>query len=91
VVEAVAFGKEAARSIDLYLRGEGMDALWRPDWKGTEYLPQELHPADRTSMPRLSLAERRRTFKEIDLGFSEEQARCEAERCFRVCGIPKTF
>ena len=40
-------------------------------------------------MPRISLKERKRSFKEIDLGFSEEKAKLEAERCLRICGIQR--
>ncbi len=86
VVEAVAFGKEAARSIDRFLKGEDAEAGQRRDWKGIAFISEKVEFRERESMPRLSLAERRRTFKEIDLGFSEEQARCEAERCLRTCG-----
>ena len=40
-------------------------------------------------MPRLSLLERKNTFEEVDLGFKVQQARCEAERCFKICGIQR--
>ncbi|MBW1801263.1 MAG: FAD-dependent oxidoreductase [Deltaproteobacteria bacterium] len=90
VVEAVAAGKEAAISIDRYLRGEGPDARRGRDWKGIEYVPEGVEKQERQVMQRLSLFERKRTFEEIDLGFSEEEARCEARRCFRICGMQRT-
>ena len=51
-----------------------------------EFEPQNVKLADRQQMQRLSIAERRNSFKEIDSGFSEQQAILEAERCFRICG-----
>jgi NADPH-dependent glutamate synthase beta subunit-like oxidoreductase len=89
VVEAVAFGKEAALSIDRYLKGEDLDRGGR-DWKGIEYVPEDTESRERTVLPRLSLSERKGNFKEIDLGFGEEQARGEAERCLRICGIQRS-
>jgi NADPH-dependent glutamate synthase beta subunit-like oxidoreductase len=89
VVEAVAFGKEAAKSIDRYLRGEELHAGRAQRWKGIEYRPEVTEKGERQTMPRLSLFERKRTFDEVDQGFSERQARCEAERCFRICGIQR--
>jgi NADPH-dependent glutamate synthase beta subunit-like oxidoreductase len=88
VVEAVAVGKEAAKSIDRYLSGKDIEASPRPDWKGLPFSPEDPELREMVSMPRLAIAERKRTFKEIDLGFSEEQARQEAARCLRICGIP---
>ncbi len=87
VVEAVAFGKKAALSIDAFLQGENCRVSREWDWKGMEFTPQDIERRERESMNRLSIAERKRTFKEIDLGFSEVQAVSEAERCFRICGI----
>jgi NADPH-dependent glutamate synthase beta subunit-like oxidoreductase len=89
VVEAVAFGKKAAISIDRYLRGQDIGAGSGKDWKGMEFEPDQTERATREPMSRLPLAERDRTFKEVDLGFDEKQARREAERCLRLCGIQK--
>ncbi|MBW1767509.1 MAG: FAD-dependent oxidoreductase [Deltaproteobacteria bacterium] len=90
VVEAVAFGKEAAISIDKYLRKEDLEASRGRDWKGLEYIPEGAEIKERKPIPRLSLSERKSTFKEIDLGFSKEEARCEAERCLKICGVQRT-
>ena len=89
VVEAVAAGKEAAISIDKYLKGEDIEESRGHDWKGIEYSPEESEIEERQSIPRLSLTERRKTFNEVDQGFSENQARCEAERCFKICGMQR--
>jgi heterodisulfide reductase subunit A-like polyferredoxin len=86
VVEAVASGKEAAESIHRYLNGvdlkEGRAQDWsyeKPDITGEARSP-------RTAMRKISLKERHGNFKEIALGFSEEEARAEASRCLK-CGI----
>jgi heterodisulfide reductase subunit A-like polyferredoxin len=86
VVEAVACGKDAAESIDRYLNGrdlkEGREQDWpyeKPDTEGEPHL-------DRTPMRRISVEEREGNFKEIALGFTEQEARAEAQRCLK-CGI----
>ena len=89
VVEAVAFGKAAARSIDRYLSGKDACAGEGARWKGIPYSAQGVERKEREIMPRLSLPERKSTFEEVDLGFQVQQARCEADRCFRVCGMQR--
>ena len=89
VVEAVGFGKNVASAIDLHLRGEDMSAARKGDWQGMEFSPEDAPLKERVAMPRISLSERQRSFKEIDLGFSEEQAKTEAERCLMLCGMQK--
>ena len=66
-----------------------MGAARKGDWQGTEYRPEDVQSKERVAMPRISLSERQRSFKEIDLGFSEEQAKTEAERCLMLCGMQK--
>ncbi len=89
VIEAIAAGKRAAESIARYLRGEDVvagRALWPPDISGIEYYtPPIVEPEARAPMPKLSLAERV-GFAETNLGFSEEEAVAEAERCIS-CGV----
>lgn len=89
VVEAVASGKEAAISIDHYLKGEDIKVGCHREWKGCEFRPENVELKERESIPRLSLDERETTFKEINQGFNEKEARSEADRCFRICGIQK--
>lgn len=89
VVEAVASGKKAARSIDRYLKKQDLRAGRDDEWKAIQFKPQAAERAAREPMPRLGLAERGVTFKEVELGFSEEEARREAGRCLRICGIQK--
>jgi heterodisulfide reductase subunit A len=82
-VEAVGAGHEAAISIEKYLLGEEMTEK-RPakpsgsDWKP---IPKKVELVTRAKMPALPVGERIGNYKEIELGFSEEQARKEAARC----------
>jgi NADPH-dependent glutamate synthase beta subunit-like oxidoreductase len=89
VVEAVAFGKIAAISIDRYLQGKDIIKERKRDWKGINFAFEGLEFEERERMPELSLPERKRTFKEIKLGYREDQAKKEADRCLRVCGLQK--
>ena len=86
IVEAVESGKEAAESIHRYLNGvdlkEGREKDWAYEKPSTE---GEAHK-HRANMKMLPINERKGNFKEIALGFSEETARQEAERCLN-CGI----
>ena len=86
VVEAVACGKEAAESINRFLNGidlrEGRETDWsyeKPDTVGETHAP-------RTPMRRISVEEREGNFKEVALGFEEDEVKTEAQRCLR-CGI----
>jgi hypothetical protein len=45
-------------------------------------------PQFRPETPRLPLEDRKRSFKEIELSFSEDKARQEARRCLR-CDLEK--
>ena len=86
VVRAVANGREAALSIDRYLRGEDLlhNRPPRPTGKNWNALPRSAETAQRAEMPRLD-ASQRAGFDEVELGFSEEDARNEADRCI-ACG-----
>ena len=89
VVEAVAFGKQAAISIDRYLKGQDIRSGRGKDWKGMEFEPDHAEHLARQPISRLPLAQRSRAFNEVDLGFNEEQATNEALRCLRLCGMQK--
>jgi len=86
VVEAVGCGKEAAESIHRYINGLDMREGREKDWSYVKPEIDKEPEIPRTQMPRLSLEERKGNFKEIYLGFDEQQARQEAERCLK-CGI----
>jgi heterodisulfide reductase subunit A-like polyferredoxin len=86
VVDAVACGKEAAESINRYLNGmdlhEGREQDWsykKPDVEGEAKKP-------RVPMKKRPPSDREGNFAEVALGFSEEDAAKEAERCLK-CGI----
>ncbi len=87
VVEAVAGGKKACESIhrflnNLDLKSDGEkddDSYEKPDVSGEPHIKREV-------MQTLSLEERDGNFKEIALGFSEEETLLEVERCVK-CGI----
>jgi NADPH-dependent glutamate synthase beta subunit-like oxidoreductase/NAD-dependent dihydropyrimidine dehydrogenase PreA subunit len=89
VIDAIGAGQCAAESILRYLRGEDL-ALGRvtegPDLSAIEYyMPEQPVQRRRAQMSRLPLAERS-GFAEVDLGFAQEQAVAEAERCLS-CGV----
>jgi heterodisulfide reductase subunit A len=88
VVQAVAMGKEAAISIDRYLRGEDLleDRPERPKGENWAPIPENIQKAERVKMPELEPAERVENFVEVETGFSEEQAKAEAARCLS-CGV----
>ncbi len=94
VVEAIATGREAAESIDRYLRGEEFEKRAKAARKAkeeTKPVPLEEVPlkkierGERVEMPELPAEERARSFEEVELGLSEEAAIQEAKRCLE-CG-----
>ncbi len=86
VVQAVANGYEAAISIDRYLRGEDLleDRPQRPTGEQWNPIPEDVKKAPRAEMPESPEGERN-DFSEVELGFTELQARREASRCID-CG-----
>jgi NADH-quinone oxidoreductase subunit F len=92
VIDAVAAGRRAAIAIDKYLRGDTSRVeiydLRRKNGNGHGELPGEDGEEDwetrpRVEMAKLNVEERKCTFWEIELGFSEELAKVEAKRCLR--------
>jgi formate dehydrogenase major subunit len=96
-VEAIAAGKKAARSIDLYLNGKQvvppvkeyncskgkLEEIDVSDYDNTERIPRNL-------MPALDTTERNHNFKEVELGFNNDMALNEASRCL-ACGCQDVF
>ena len=90
-IAAVAAGREAAISMDRYLRGQDLKedrefpqrydehGDWNPIAKNTPKAP-------RATMPHLPVADWTKGFTEIALGFNPEQAQAEAARCVN-CGV----
>jgi NADPH-dependent glutamate synthase beta subunit-like oxidoreductase len=92
VVEAIAAGKQAAVEMDHYLLGlAGPAPVLRP--QKHRRVPFLTIPADekianhRIPIPMLDLDLRQTTFTPVELGYTEAQARQEAQRCLRcdVC------
>ncbi len=86
VIEAIASGKRAAESIHRYLRGEDLSkGRDQPVRKVEEVSKEGVEHQPRQVMPKLPVHQRTGNFREVDLGFTEEMAVREAERCLS-CG-----
>ena len=94
VTDAIAQGKRAARAIHRYLNGEEMGEPFQWELKTRDLPPIEeevLPPTEpyespRADIPRLSPADRIRSFDEVQIGFDERTAIEQAKRCLN-CGI----
>ncbi|MDY6842820.1 MAG: NAD(P)-binding protein [Thermodesulfobacteriota bacterium] len=86
VIEAIAAGKEVAISIDRYLRGEDINRDRSRTFTKVNVHTDEVEKVPRRKMPTLSPQERIVNYKEVQTGFSEEEAINEAKRCL-ACGI----
>jgi heterodisulfide reductase subunit A-like polyferredoxin len=89
IAEAIGTGKQAAISIDRYIKGWdlrigrlGQDKEWKVI---TEPQKKIYDSASRAQMPALSIQERINSFDEIQSGFSADMALQEANRCL-MCG-----
>jgi NADPH-dependent glutamate synthase beta subunit-like oxidoreductase len=86
VVEAIGSGKEAAISVDRYIRGLSLRADREKRLTAiTEPQKEKYDPSPRAQMSRLEPQERVKSFAEVRLGFTEEVAMQEAKRCIS-CG-----
>lgn len=86
VIEAIADGKQAAISIDRYIRGLDLRQDRDKEWIAvTEPQKEKYDPAKRAQMPRLEPKVRLKSFDEVQQGFTEEMAVQEAQRCIS-CG-----
>ncbi|MFC1948584.1 NADH-quinone oxidoreductase subunit NuoF [Chloroflexota bacterium] len=89
VIEAIAAGRRGAIAIDKYFKGDTSPVhMYDTRADVTEEQPGEEDEEIWEERPRLPVAtlpvrSRKRSFKEIELGFTEEQAREEARRCLR--------
>lgn len=85
VVEALADGRKAAVSIDRFLRGVDLYQYREDDGVYGRPLEMEIPPwtqeLHRTPIPILSVGQRKNSFKEVELDFSEDDAIREAKRC----------
>ena len=92
IISAVADGKKAAENIDRFLRGPD----WKPVPKYVQITLLDNHEMtahydeySRLAVPVIPL-ERRTGIAEVEVGFTEEQARREASRCLQ-CWINTIF
>src|SRR5215469_12750096 len=92
IINAVADGKKAAIEIDKFLRGPE----WRPKDKYVQITVLDHHQMaahydeySRLTVPSLSL-DRRTGVAEVEIGYTEAQARREASRCLQ-CWINTIF
>jgi NADPH-dependent glutamate synthase beta subunit-like oxidoreductase len=93
VIEAIAAGRRGAIAIDKYLQGDTSrvemydlkPSVIEEEISGEE---ESWEPQFRPETPFLPLEQRKGSFKEIELSFSEEKARQEAKRCLR-CDLEK--
>jgi NADH-quinone oxidoreductase subunit F len=89
VIEAIAAGRRGAVAIDKYLRGEAgrVELIEEREEVPPEVLEAELEEVakekPRVQVPLLPPEVRVKGFAEIELGFSEEKAQEEANRCLR--------
>ena len=90
VIEAIAAGKEAAESIDHYIRGVDLqeNRKKKADRVKDEdiEIPEDMRTEKRTAMPILDLEKAKNSYEEVAQGFSEEQAKKESNRCLNCAG-----
>jgi formate dehydrogenase beta subunit len=93
LIEAVANGKRAALSIDDYLRGVKTDLVVNlriEELPTRSYRrPEDYEKCERETPPTISL-DRRTGISEVETGYTEEQARQQAERCL-YCHIQTVY
>jgi NADH-quinone oxidoreductase subunit F len=90
VVHAIADGHRAAAAMDRTIREKNGEPVYRPSPEDYIDIPmtvaEEIRETPRVRMPESDVSQRFRTFKEIELGLSQQDARAEADRCLR-CDI----
>ncbi|MFH1243237.1 MAG: FAD-dependent oxidoreductase [Pseudomonadota bacterium] len=88
VVEAMASGRAAARSVHRHLSGEELitKRTSRPEEKDFIEIPPDIPSLARPTMPERQPGARKDNFSEVALGLSETQVLSEAERCLQ-CGV----
>ena len=88
-IEAIGMGKKAAAEIEAYLSGEanveGSAGVSEFEIARRPMSDTELLPKPRIPVPRLPIEKRLSCFAEVELGYSQEQAMSEAQRCL-MCG-----
>lgn len=92
VVDAIGSGRRAARSIDLFLKGETVAPV--ENSLQNKRIPESIFPevdgikkSSRAKMPEFPMETRLDSFVEVDLVLPEENAAQEAQRCLNCCRI----
>ncbi|MCP3875293.1 MAG: FAD-dependent oxidoreductase, partial [Desulfobacteraceae bacterium] len=92
VVSAIGGGRRAARSIDLFLKGEPVEPV--PDSLQQKRIHESIftkvdgiQKKPRAKMPEIPVDERLDSMIEVDLVLPEDAATKEAERCLNCCRI----
>jgi len=88
VIDAMAAGKKAAQMIGRWLRGEELDQPGQARLPSVYVEPLSLDEdgaaeAERVEPPEIPAASRRKSFSEVELSLSVEEATREAKRCLR--------
>jgi NADH-quinone oxidoreductase subunit F len=88
VTGAMAHGKLAAQMIHKYVRGEELAAKYEVTRaaarvEAVELSDEEIKGLKKPEMPSIPVEQRTKSFKEVELGFSEAEAIREAKRCLR--------
>jgi len=89
IIDAIADGQKAASHIHRYLQGDVLRVRPSPIVEASKIkvdIPPGTEKKERLPMPLLSASERVSNFKEVSLGFDEEAAIKEAERCLNCAG-----
>jgi homotetrameric NADPH-dependent glutamate synthase len=91
VIEAMAAGRRASNSINRYLNAEDLVKDREGEFMTTTHAPldfdlDKVEKKARQKMPTIPMERRISSFDEVELGFSEEEAVAEAQRCLD-CGI----
>jgi len=92
VVDAIGGGRRAARSIDLFLKGEPVEPV--KDSLLKKHIPESvftkvpgIKKSARAKMPEIPVNQRLDSMIEVDLVLPEDTALTEAERCLNCCRI----
>ncbi len=92
VIEAVASGRKAAEAIHRFLSGEDLEgyaeelSAAEPPGKDWQEIPTGLPKEPRAENVHKDPEDRGRSFDEVNLGFSQDTAHKEAQRCLN-CGL----
>ena len=95
VIEAVDAGHKVAASMHRFLQGEEMEPRLKPELPVVKLTKEDIAARvvrneakiePRVRMQTLTTHERVRSFEEVNLGFTDDEARREAARCL-ACGV----